>query len=131
MNTVYVDTSALAAVVFAERNSPGVRRRLLATNQLISSNLLEAELRAAVKREGQERGRELSEVLSWIEWVLPTRPLSAEYEVVLAEGLLKGADLWHLACALHVRQAVPQLVFLSLDRRQLKVAKRLGFAVSS
>ena len=130
MSTVYVDTSALVAVVFAERTSPAVRRRLRAVNQLISSNLLEAELRAAVKREGQESGRQLSETLSWIEWVLPTRPLSAEYEAVLASGLLKGADLWHLACALYVRQAVPDLGFLSLDLRQVEVANQLGFAPS-
>jgi len=103
---------------------------LRATDQLVSSNLLEAELRAAVKREGQEAGRELAEVLSWIEWVLPTRPLRAEYETALAESLLKGADLWHLACALYLRQAVPGLVFLSLDRRQVEAAEALGFPTS-
>ncbi len=130
MTTIYVDTSVLAAVVFAEPNSPGLRRHLRASDQLISSNLLEAELRAAVKREGQTLGRELSEVLSWIEWVLPTRPLRPEYEAVLGRGLLKGADLWHLACALYVRKEVPALEFLSLDRRQAEVANRLGFGAS-
>ena len=130
MSTVYVDTSVLASVVFAERDSPGIRRRLLAAKRIVSSNLLEAELRAAMKREGQEPGGELSEVLSWIEWVLPTRPLGAEYEVVLAKGLLKGADLWHLACALYIRKALPDLAFLSLDQRQVAVGKKLGFSAS-
>ncbi len=127
MRTVYVDTSVLASVVFDERESPGMRHRLQSAQQLVSSNLLEAELRAAVRREGEEPGRELSEILGWIEWILPTRALGAECDEILDHGLLKGADLWHLACALYLRESVPDLAFLSLDRRQVEVARSLGF----
>ena len=60
--------------------------------------------------------------------VLPDRPLTPEYERILAVGSLSGADLWHLACALFVAQNPGDLSFITLDRRQLDVAGRLGFA---
>jgi hypothetical protein len=43
-------------------------------------------------------------------------------------GRLRGADLWHVACALFVAgSARGDLAFLSRDAAQRTVAKRLGF----
>ena len=43
------------------------------------------------------------------------------------EGYVRGADLWHLACALYVAASPGELTFLTLDERQRTVAKALGF----
>ena len=40
-----------------------------------------------------------------------------------------GADLWHLAAAIHVTPEPGDLTFLTLDRRQREVAAALGFEV--
>jgi len=40
---------------------------------------------------------------------------------------LKGADLWHLACAVFLAANPRELVFLTLDQRQKTVAAKLGF----
>jgi hypothetical protein len=53
--------------------------------------------------------------------------LTPELERVFAGGYLKGADAWHLACALYLAEEPAKLAFLTLDRRQRAVARRLGF----
>ena len=46
----------------------------------------------------------------------------------LEVGHLRGADLWHVACALFVAgTARSEVAFLSRDAAQRTVAKRLGF----
>ncbi len=92
----------------------------------LSSNLLEAEFRSALSREALPNAAQL---LSWLDWVLPDRPLTGEFARVLASGYLKGADLWHLACALSLNYAPQDLTFLTLDERQKAVARKLGFSV--
>jgi hypothetical protein len=45
-----------------------------------------------------------------------------------ATGLLRGADLWDVACALFVAGGTRrEVAFLSRDRPQRLVATRLGF----
>ena len=63
-----------------------------------------------------------------IGWILPDRPLSREMSVVLAAGCLRGADLWHLACALYVVDRPQEMSFVTLDCGQWAVAEALGFA---
>jgi hypothetical protein len=95
-------------------------------DRLLSSNLLEAELRSALAREGvSDDGARL---LSGLTWVYPNRPLTREFDRVIATGYLKGADLWHLACALFLAPDGKDLTFATLDRRQEEVAARLRFA---
>ncbi len=64
-----------------------------------------------------------------LRWILPDRPLSAEIGTVVAAGSIRGADLWHVACALYVAESPDELTFLTLDERQRTVAKALGFNV--
>ena len=66
-------------------------------------------------------------LFDWMKWVLPERPLTPELERVFATGYLRGADAWHLACALYLTQDPATLAFLTLDQRQRVVARRLGF----
>jgi hypothetical protein len=121
----FVDTSCLVAVAFGEPGGDAVIARLEQVGPLFASNLLEAELRAAFKREGVEDDDAL---LAGLAWVLPDRPLTAEIEVVLAAGQLRGAVAWHLACALYLAPVPGELEFLTLDSRQGAVAAALGFA---
>lgn len=124
MNLVYVDTSCLVAIAFGEATAGRVTARLRRFDRLFASNLLEAELRSALLREGiPDRGTTL---LSWITWVYPNRPLTPEFDLVAAVGYIKGADLWHLANALFLAPTGKDLVFLTLDERQREVAAKLG-----
>jgi len=121
----YVDTSCLVAIAFGEPESDDLARRLGGFDEIFSSNLLEAELRAALAREGA--GGDV-EWLSWLTWVLPDRPLSREITRVMTAGYVRGADLWHLACALYLAQAPRDLAFITLDEKQATVSRALGFA---
>ena len=128
MKIAYVDTSSLLSVALTE---PGFEReleRMRGFDRLLSSNLLEAEYRSAVRREGVVEPAD--DLLDWISWVLPARELGPEFSLVLGQRLLRGADLWHVACALYLRHTVPALSFLSLDRRQIEVAANLGLATA-
>lgn len=125
MSLAYVDTSCLVAIAFGERGAKGLGRRLRDFDELLSSNLLEAELRSAFHREEVPFEPDL---LSWITWVLPDRALGREMSRVLEVGYVRGADLWHLACALYLVEDPPDISFLTLDDRQRTVAAGLGFA---
>jgi predicted nucleic acid-binding protein len=126
MNVAYVDTSALVAIAFGEAGGARLARRLESFDELLSSNLLEAELRATLTREDVSDGDNL---LTWIAWVLPDRTLGPEIGQVLSTGYLRGADLWHLACALYVAEDPKDLSFVTLDERQRELAAILGFVV--
>jgi predicted nucleic acid-binding protein len=126
MSVAYVDTSCLVAIAFDESGATKTAARLRSFDRLFSSNLLEAELRSALKRESVEEHP--LHLLSWLTWIHPNRSLTAEFERIMRLGYLKGADLWHVANALFVDPDAHDLTFLTLDRRQRDVAARLGFA---
>lgn len=90
----------------------------------MSSNLLEAEARAAFAGEGLAFD---AGTLGGIEWVTPHRPLSQELEVASAAGHLRGADLWHVAAALYVAPGPGEFAAITLDGRQQAAALVLGF----
>ena len=125
MRLGYIDSSCLVAIAFGEAGAARVARRLERLDRLFASNLLEAELRSALARE--EVSADPAGLLSGITWVYPNRPLSGEFDRVLAEGYVKGADLWHLACALFLAPEPKDLAFLTLDTRQKEIARKLGF----
>ena len=126
MKLAYVDTSCLVAIAFNETGARGMAFRLRRFDRLFSSNLLEAELRSALVREGvrdQAKG-----LLSWITWIFPNRTLTREFDRITAAGYVKGADMWHLANALFLAPGGKGLAFLTLDKRQKAIASKLGFA---
>ena len=126
MTTAYVDTSAIAAIAFQEQGSVQIARRLEEFSRWTSSNLLEAELRAAFGRENQYLD---PSTLSGIDWILPDRPLSPEFAAVLKAGYLRGADLWHIATALYLAPTPGDIFFITADHKQREVAASLGFQV--
>jgi predicted nucleic acid-binding protein len=128
MSVAYVDTSFLLAIVFGEPHAPALRRRLGRYEQRLSGDLLRAEALSAASREGLALDA-LRPALAAISLVLPERSLEREMREALGYGYLRGADLWHLACALFVAdQDRGELAFLSCDTAQRGVARRLGFA---
>ena len=124
MRVGFVDTSCIVAVAFGEPGYRTVVARLSELEACYASNLLEAELRAALQREDVPYDPDLTARLSW---VLPDRPLSGEIGTVLEAGDVRGADAWHLACALYLSPEPAELPFFTLDKRQAKVALAVGF----
>jgi len=124
MKAAYVDTSCLVAIAFSEPGSKEVARTLRSYDELFSSNLLEAELRSALRRE--EIDGDPGDLLAMLSWVHPDRPLTGEMKTVLAVSYVRGADLWHLAVALSIAPALG-IDFLTLDMRQQAAGERLGF----
>lgn len=120
-----MDTSVLLAIAFGERGAAALAGRLERFEGVVASNLLEAELRAAYGREGR---RDEPPELFKVSWITPTRPLHDEIHRVLSHGYLRGADCWHLAVALYVAPDPAELVFLTRDDRQARIARALGFA---
>ena len=124
MSAVYVDTSVLAGIAFGE---PVAERFALALNRfdrVLSSNLLEAEMRTVFQREDEAFKDDFA---AGIDWIFPARPLSAEFARALSAGYLRGADLWHVATALYVSPQPKNLTFATLDAVQARVASTLGF----
>ncbi|MGI8402729.1 MAG: PIN domain-containing protein [Gemmatimonadaceae bacterium] len=124
MKVAYVDTSCVIAVMFGGPGAPALARRLRSFDELVSANLLEAELRAAFARERIPVSGSLPLPISWI---LPDRPLTDEIARVLAAGYVRGADCWHLATALYLAEEPEAISFVTVDERQKSVAKALGF----
>ena len=122
----YVDSSVLAAIAFQEPGWEASEARLRQFASSVSSNLLEAEIKAAHIRLSIEPGEHL---FAGIEWILPDRPLTAEFDRVGAIGYLRGADLWHLATALFIAGDPGDITFLTLDSRQAHIAGALGFVL--
>ena len=126
MSAAYVDTSAIVSVAFVEAGADEIAHRLRGFRDLMSSNLLEAELRSVCAREGKPFPGDL---VSGFSWVPPKRPLSREMRTALRAGYLRGADLWHVACALHVARRPSDVSFITLDERQAEVAASLNFRI--
>lgn len=125
MKIAYVDSSCLIAVALQEEGAGELLVQLSRFDRLVSSSLAEAEFRAALAREGiPGKGGNL---LSWLDWVQPYRRLTPEIERILQMGNARGADLWHLACALFVRPKLEGLRFLTWDSGQESLARALDF----
>jgi predicted nucleic acid-binding protein len=127
MTHAYVDTSCLVAIALGEPGHERVAELLDTFDVLCSSILSEAELRGRLMREGVEGDG--SAITYFLDWIAPPRPLHSQIARVLLEGVtLNGADIFHLASALYAAQKHPDLVFLTLDVRQLEAARRLSLA---
>lgn len=125
MTLACVDPACLVPIAFMEAGCTAVARQLGACDRLFSSNLLEAELRATMKREDVDE--DVAPLVAGISWVLPQGPLTGEMRMVLARGYVGGADLRHLSCGLLLKARLPELLFLTLDERQRALAAELGF----
>ncbi|MCC7002016.1 MAG: hypothetical protein IT357_07660, partial [Gemmatimonadaceae bacterium] len=66
MRLAYVDTSCLVALALGEADAPAMRRRFRTFDGLVSSNLLEAEYRAAMRRETVDPIDDHLDRITWI-----------------------------------------------------------------
>ncbi len=121
----YLDTSVLVAITFAEPGYERLVAKLGLLDEIVSSTLLESEFLAAAEREGV-RDR-VSKLLDGISWIFPENRLTRELNEFLGFGYLRGADLHHLATALHLFPKPDDGFFLTLDQRQEGFALKLGF----
>lgn len=130
MKRAYVDTSALLAVHFGERGAAGAARVLKAQDQLVSATLVVPEILAALARFG--RPLEQADRLLRSVTLLAPESLRHECEAALQAGLLRGADLCHVATALAYagQRGRKAVTFVSLDENQRAVAKKLGFSIA-
>ncbi len=127
MTTAYLDSSFLLSIVLGESRATGLRRILTRFDRLLSSDLIVAECLSAAHREEVDRAAMLTALRS-IDLVLPSRSLAKEMGEALDEGYLRGADLWHVACAMFVAAGErSEIAFLSRDEPQRRIAKKLGF----
>lgn len=126
MKVVYVDSSVIVAIAFAEPNAAELHERLREFPEVVASNLVEAELRSVCRRERREVSRIM---LDQIKWISPARPLSTEIARVLEAGYVRGADCFHLASALFLAPDPTGFTFLTRDVRQREVAQTLGFDI--
>ena len=73
MSVAYVDTSCLAAIAFDEPGATTLSAKLRRCERRLASNLLEAELRAALVREGVS-----GDGMQLMSWVTQVYPISAD-----------------------------------------------------
>ena len=122
---VYIDTSVILSKLFKEPTK--FKWNKLKGQKLLSSSLIYYETMSACKREGIKY-TDATSLLKAINIVSPNKILEDEVAGILEIGYLRGADLTHLATALWLSRNEPKnLVFLSFDNSQLKVARELGF----
>ncbi len=125
MKYAYIDTSWLIRVNLEDPNGK-LRKKLATYDHLFSSELLVAELQSCAKRENLKPDV-IAEQLALVTVLIPDRSIRPEIETVIRAGYVRGADLWHLACACYLAPKREDLRFLTADQRQQDVAKILGF----
>lgn len=122
---MYLDASAILSVILNEEASEYFFKEIEG-KQLFSSRLLEAEVLSTLKREGIEFSKfEYYEPM--ITWIMPDRSLKSEVVKILEKKYLRGADLWHLACAMYALGESGNSEFCSLDKSQRAAARANGF----
>ena len=122
----YVDGSALLSIIFEESAGPAMALRLAQFTTLVSSILLEAEVRAAMFRARLDYDPRW---LSDIAWIFPTSSLGPEISDALRARYLRSGDLLHVATALYyARINSVEMAFITLDNNQREAAASLGFA---
>lgn len=124
MAVAYLDSSCIVAMAFGEPSARRIQAAIARHDRCVASNLVEAEVMAALVREQVPPPADLFDGLDWVH---PNRAMSEELTRVLAKGSLRGADLWHVACALFLDPTAAELTFLTLDLEQRRVAAAVGF----
>ena len=128
----YIDPSALIPAIFGQQPA-ATGRKMERFPILVSSHLLEADLRAAFAREDRTFEPYLLSVIN--RWVKVDRRLDREMASILEIAPLRALPLWHLASALYVQQQRSltgrqfRLAFITLDEQQETAARELGFFI--
>ena len=126
--TIYIDTSVIVCLLFKQLDYQKLQTAFVEAEELISSSLILAETQSACVREKfpPQAG---SPLLNKISLVNPEHRMTVELAEIFKYGYLRGADAYHLACALYADNNTRELVFLSRDNKQQALAKKLGFTL--
>lgn len=134
---LYWDSSALLSALLQERHSEDAIARSRQTGLHILSSLTWAEVNAGLARMQRERflanvlvdaAREALSFGPW--WNVTTSPEWAKVRALSSKWPLRGADLWHLALAMSLREDLPGLRLLTYDEQLLVAARGEGLAVA-
>lgn len=121
---IYVDTSALGALLIEQEETPALIDWLDATQvRLVSSDLLETELRCIAVREGRDQSK-VSAILDGVALAALDR---ATYRSagLLPMSYLRTLDALHLEAAMRLDVAA----VLTFDRRLAEAARDAGLDV--
>ncbi len=132
MKVIYIDTSVLVSVFFEEasRENSHYVKLMNQADEIVSSALLEAEFLSAITREKADV-EEGFRLLRQVSLVTPDRSLVAELKQIFAINYVRGADALHLACALFLDPSASEIMFLTADKKQQEIAKKLQFRTSA
>ena len=122
----YFDTSALLSAALKQGPFKEISKILASESEILSSALIESETLATFKRENLES----KIALPWLERisiVFTERSLTRELMQVFESGYCRGADAHHIATALYLDPEAKDLIFVTLDDNQKKVANAAGF----
>ena len=135
--TVYAETSAVLRWLFAEDGGENVRGTLAAASKVATSRLTLIEIRRVVHRAEREgrmtaaHAADLRAIFAQAASTWAILEISDEVARRSEEGFpiepVRTLDAIHLASALFLRQALPDLQVLSADDRLRANARALGF----
>ncbi len=125
VKSAYIDTSLLIGLKFDK--APGELIRMVHEYDFFAGELLIAEMLAFGKRESIPEGL-IWDAVKGISWIIPEGSLADQLARIVRYGYTRGADLWHLACAIYLSPNSKDLAFLTLDEHQRGLASRLGFS---
>jgi predicted nucleic acid-binding protein len=121
----YVDSSVVVAILFGERAASRFQRHLARCDEIVSASLLEAEVLAAAKREDLSIAEAAAEI-DTLSLITCERSLQPEYHRIFGLGYCRGTDALHLATALYLDPDAETLTFLTADKPQAQLARKLG-----
>ncbi|MEI6624326.1 MAG: type II toxin-antitoxin system VapC family toxin [Actinomycetes bacterium] len=123
--SIYLDTSALAKLVFAETESAALRHTIAEYPQHVTSALSEVELMRVAHRATTEHVTKAREVLAALNIITLGPAVLRSAGNLLPGSLLRSLDAIHLAAA----SATPSLEYvITYDHRTLDSAQQLGIA---
>jgi predicted nucleic acid-binding protein len=123
----YLDASALVKLIVAEPESGALRRYLGERPRIISSRIVEVELRRAVARQDEiDAGDRVSSLIATVE-LLELDGEVARRAGELTPATLRSLDAIHLASALVIAPEVDAVV--AYDTRLAAAARAAGLAV--
>jgi len=135
--TIYVESSAVLRWLFGEADGEEIRSLLAGAGKVVTSRSTLIESRRVVRRaerEGRLTGAQAADVLSvfaqasstWA--ILEIRDeVARRAEDAFPAEPVRSLDAIHLASALFLREAFPDLVVLTTDSRLRANADQLGF----
>jgi len=131
VNVLFIESSALLAVVFNEPKRSEAARRMESAERLVASRLVRVEtdralLRLAhdhpeLERRIPEMRHELNRIFPRIDFIEITREICDWAGRISPQSRLRALDAIHVATYLRIRELDPTAELLSFDRRILDV----------